>query len=285
MKKREVLIATLGVNSQIVTISLDLLPGQGCQVDEVVSIYTANREVEEALARLEAELRRMVGPPHRPVLITGESGPIRDFLTEADATALLQTLYREIKSYKQAGWRVHLMIAGGRRVMSAYALVTAQLLFDEDDRAWHLFSDFWQQDRDRKMHMEPGDNARLVPVPVLRWTPMAAVATDLALTGDPWQVIERQQELQRRERDLRLRAFLRGLTGAQRQVAGLLAAGLDNKAIAARRSASVNTVTKQISAIYDEWRVFFGLPEGAPVRDQVVAELAGYFARQGGKRD
>jgi DNA-directed RNA polymerase specialized sigma24 family protein len=130
------------------------------------------------------------------------------------------------------------------------------------------------------MHVEPGDYAILVPVPVLRWTPMTSIVTDLVLTNDPWQVINRQQELQQREHDQRLRAFLRGLTEAQRQVARLLAAGLDNKAIAVRRGASVNTVTKQVSAIYEEWRTFLGLPEGASVRDQVVAELAGYFARQ-----
>jgi CRISPR-associated protein Csx14 len=280
VKKKEILMATLGVNPQIITISLDLLAKQGCQIDEVVSIYTDNEFVKEALAQLDTELQRLGGLLHRPVLISSETGSIRDFLTEADATALLQTLYREVKAYKQAGWRIHFMIAGGRRVMSAYALVVAQLLFDETDRVWHLFSDFWQENRDRKMHVEPGDYAILVPVPVLRWTPMTSIVTDLVLTNDPWQVINRQQELQQREHDQRLRAFLRGLTEAQRQVARLLAAGLDNKAIAVRRGASVNTVTKQVSAIYEEWRTFLGLPEGASVRDQVVAELAQYFARQ-----
>lgn len=285
MSKKEVLIATLGVNPQIVTISLDLLQhSQGCQIVEVMSIYTDNDIVKESLAQLEAELHHIVGPPHRPILITDDTGKaIRDFLTKADATAFLQLLYREVKAYKQAGWRIHLLIAGGRRVMSAYALVVAQLLFDETDRVWHLFSDFWQEGRDRKMHAEPGDYAHLVPVPVLRWTPMISIAADLALTNDPLQVLNRQEELQQREHDLRLRAFLRGLTQAEQRVARLLAAGLDNHAIAARRGASVNTVTKQVSEIYSEWRTFFGLSPNASVRDQVIAELAGYFTRQGRK--
>jgi CRISPR-associated protein Csx14 len=278
--KREVLIATLGVNPQIVTISLDLLQTQGCHIAEVVSIYTDNDKVKESLAQLDEELGRMGGPPHRPVIIAGRDGPVSDFWTEADATALLRTLYREIKAYKQTGWRVHLMIAGGRRVMSAYALVVAQLLFDEADRAWHLFSDFWQQGRDRKMHVESGDHAILVPVPVLRWTPMANIVADWVFSDDPWQVIERQQELQQRERDLRLQAFLKGLPAAQREVARLLSEGLDNQTIAARRHKSVHTVTKQVSVIYEEWRTFFGLPDRAPVRDQIVAELAGHFARR-----
>lgn len=136
-------------------------------------------------------------------------------------------------------------------------------------------------ERDRKMHKEPGDHAILVPVPVLRWTPMSAVAADLALSDDPLQVINRQQELQQREQDLRLYAFLKSLPRVQREVAQLLAGGLDNKTIAARQNKSPHTVNKQVSNIYAEWRAFFGPPENAPVRDQIVAELAGYFARQG----
>jgi CRISPR-associated protein Csx14 len=278
---KEVLIATLGVSPQIVTISLDLLRERGCTIDEVTCIYTNNEKVKEALAQVDEELNRLGGPPHRPVLIVGENGPVSDFMIEADATALLRTLYREIKAYKEAGRRIQLLIAGGRRVMSAYALVVAQMLFDADDRAWHLFSDFWQRDRDRKLHAEPGDHALLVPVPVLRWTPMAAVTADLALTDDPWQVINRQQELEQRERDIRLHAFLHQLTNTQRDIARLLASGLDNQSIAARRNKSISTVTKQLSVVYEEWRTSFGIPPHTPVRDQIVAELSGYFARKG----
>lgn len=284
MRKQEVLIATLGVSPQIVTIALDLLQEKGHHIVEVVSIYTNNDKVREALQAVEAELARFGGPSHRPVLIGGAEQPVDDFLTETDATALLRTMYREVKMQKEANRRIHLLIAGGRRVMSAYALVVAQLKFGEEDRCWHLFSDFWQNERNRKMHAEPGDNAVLVPVPVLRWTPMSTVAADLALTDDPWQVLSRQEELERRDKDLRLRAFLRGLHPAQREVARLLAKGLDNPAIAVRRDRSINTVTKQIKDIYDEWRTFFGItPLDARVRDQIVAELSGYFSRNPGE--
>jgi CRISPR-associated protein Csx14 len=179
------LIATLGVNPQVVTISLDLLREKGHQIDGVITIYTDNEKVKEGLTRLNKELKRMGTPSHRSVPILGPTGPVSDFWAKADATALLQTLHREVKACKQAGHHIHLMIAGGRGIMGAYALVVAQLLFDEHDRAWYLFSDFWQQERNRKMHKEPGDHAILVPVPVLRWTPMAIVAADFALTDDP----------------------------------------------------------------------------------------------------
>lgn len=285
MNKQEVLIATLGVSPQIVTISLDLLQAKGHHIVEVVSIYTNNDRVREALQAVETELERLGGPPHRPILIGGPEQPVDDFLTEADSTALLRTLYREIKTQKEARRRIHLSIAGGRRVMSAYALVVAQLKFDEEDRCWHLFSDFWQNERNRKMHAEPGDRAVLVPVPVLRWTPMSTVAADLALTDDPWQVLNHQRELEQREKDLRLRAFLRGLQPAKKAVVRLLAEGLDNQTIATRRGRSINTVTKQIKDIYDEWRAVIGVtPPDANVRPQLVAQLSGYFSRNPGEK-
>lgn len=276
---KEILIGTLGFSPQIITITLDLLRQEGYRIDEVVAVYTDNERVKLALARLEDELARLGGPPHRAIVAADEKGPIRDFLAETDAKALLRTLYQEVKACKNSGRRVHLTLAGGRRVMSAFVLVVAQLLFDENDRAWSLFSEFWEKGQNPKMHLESGDYAQLVPVPVLRWTPMMTMGADLAFSGDPWQVLERQHELEQREKDQRIRAFLRGLHPAQQEIARLLAVGLDNHAVAVRRGKSINTVTKQVSVIYQEWRNFFNTPPEAPVRDQIVAELSGYFAR------
>lgn len=282
MKRKEILIATLGVSPQVVTISLDLLAEQGYSVNEVVTIYTDDEKVKAALTQLDDELQRLSRLPHRPVVISDQTGPVRDFWTKAEVTALLQTLYREVKSCKQAGQRVHLLIAGGRKVMSAYALVVAQLLFDPADRVWHLFSK-WQPGDEIQMHVGPDSQAALVPVPVIPVMPTSKAAADLALGDDPWQLIEHHRTLQQQERDREIRNFLRKLPQAQQEVARLLAEGLDNKTIANRRSRSIGTVVKQVSLIYEEWRSFFGLPFKASVRDQIVAELSSYFARKGGE--
>ncbi len=278
-RNNEVLIATLGENPQVVIHSLELLQAQGYHIDEVVSVYTSGQTVEAALARLDEALQKPGSPSHEPVLVTGEAGPVYDFWTEADVTALLQTLYREVKVRKQAGRHIHLMLTGPK-VVSTYALVVAQLLFDTDDQAWHLFSASEPSVGGLEDKGGADDRTMLVSVPVLRWTPMATMTTGLAPVDDPWQVINRQQELQQREHDIRLRAFLQNLPRAQRDVARLLAEGLDNRAIAARRGASINTVPKQISAIYTAWRSFFGLPDNAHVRNQIAVELAAYFTRQ-----
>lgn len=80
---------------------------------------------------------------------------------------------------------IHLCIAGGRKPMAVYGMVTAQLLFDEDDRLWHLLSEGWRPGSERVMHLSPGDRTWLVPVPVLYWSAVSPALTELALRENP----------------------------------------------------------------------------------------------------
>ncbi len=281
VKNNEVLIATLGENPQVVIRSLDLLEAQGYHIDEVVSVCIDGEKAREGLTRLDEALQRPNGPSHRSLLVVGETGSNCTAWAEAEVTALLQTLYREVKVRKRVGQRIHLMLAEGPKVMSTYALVVAQLLFDESDQAWQFVSGCDSGNGQSERRGGPDERSGLMPVPVLRWMPMATLATDLAPTDDPWQVINCRYELQQQEHDIRLHAFLHSLTPTQRAVVDLLAKGLNNRTIAAQRGVSINTVTKQISTVYAKWRRFFGLPDKMSVSSQIVAELKDYFTRQG----
>ena len=274
-----ILIATLGISPQVVTISIDLLARRGYRIGEVVTIYSSNPRVDAAVERLAEALHEMRITVHRPIKVIGEQGVVNDIRNEADIAAFLKIIYREVQAYKRAGHQLHLLIAGGRKVMSAYALVVAQLLFDEADYVWHLFSEAWERTGDTRMHLDTADEAALIPIPIIRWTSMTPAAMELVLSDDPWQALNQQEKLQQRERDLRLGAFLRGLSPAHRSIIQLLATGLDNASIAKQRSRSINTVTKQVAAIYDQWRTFFGLPNNAYVRDQIISEMATFFLR------
>lgn len=279
----EVLIATLGISPQIITITLDLLRAEGHAIGQVVSIYTAADEVQTALARLDDELHRTNGPPHRPVLIAGEQGPVADLHTEEDATALLSTLYREMRMHKQAGRRIHLSISGGRRLMSGYALAVAQLLFDEHDRAWHLFSDFWEERRDDKMHVEPGDRSLLIHVPVLRWTQSAAAIASLMAQDDPWAAICQYQELARNEAIQRKGEFLyHWLTPAERAVVEpLVREGLSNAELAHRLHKGEQTIANQLRQVYTKLHEFLGYPAARVDRSMLIAEMSPYFTLRG----
>lgn len=155
---------------------------------------------------------------------------------------------------------IHLCIAGGRKPMAVYGMVTAQLLFDEDDRLWHLLSEGWRPGSERVMHLSPGDRTWLVPVPVLYWSAVSPALTGLALRENPWEAIQFQKMMRQREEWQRKREFIEyKLTPAEREVVRLACEGLDSTAIARRLNKSVKTVTNQFTSIYDkfrEWRRF-----------------------------
>jgi CRISPR-associated protein Csx14 len=282
-QRREVMVATLGTEPQVVTIALDLLQEKGHRPEEVVVVHTAGEVVRPALARLTEEFASGA-VAYRPLPIVGPSGPVADIVTDEDATALLQTLYREVRALKRARCRVHLSIAGGRKPMAVYGMVVAQLLFDEDDRVWHLLSEGWEPGSERVMHLRPGDRAWLVPVPVLRWTESAAAIAALMAQDDPWAAIRRQRELTQAQAMQRRGEFLRHwLSPAEREVVELLVReGLDNAGIARRLYKSERTVANQLTQVYAKLHEFLGFPEATTGRSVLIAELAPYFALKGG---
>lgn len=275
----EVMVATLGTEPQVVTITLDLLREKGYRPEEVVVVHTVGEVIHPALERLAQEFACGT-VAYRPVPIVGPSGPVADIATEEDATALLHTLYREIRTLKQAGCRVHLSIAGGRKPMAVYGMVVAQLLFDEDDQVWHLISEGWKPGSERVMHLRPGDRAWLMQVPVLRWTDSAAAIAVLMAQDDPWAAIHRQRELTQAQAMRRRGEFVRHwLSRAEREIVELLVReGLDNAGIARRLHKSERTVANQLTQIYAKLREFLGFPETPVNRSVLIAELAPYFA-------
>lgn len=280
---QQVLIATLGTEPQVVTLALDLLLTKGYAIAEVVVLHTAGEVVRPALAALAREFAHPGACGYRPVPVEGEGGPVADIVTEADVAALLRTLYRVVLAEKRAGRLVHLSIAGGRKPMAVYGMVVAQLLFDEDDRVWHLLSEGWQPGDERVMHLRPGDRVWLVPVPVLRWSSISPVLTELALWEDPWEALQAQRAMRREEEQRRKAEFVeRWLTPAEREVVRLVCLGLNNAAIGRRLGKAESTVANQLTSVYaklHEWRSF---RTDVPVsRTVLVQELAGYFILEG----
>jgi CRISPR-associated protein Csx14 len=83
--------------------------------------------------------------------------------------------------------------------MAAYGMVVAQLLFDDNDHLWHLHSETWRPGNQRVMHAKPGDAVSLLPVPVLRWSSVSPVMTELVVREDPWEAIQAQRFLRQEE--------------------------------------------------------------------------------------
>ncbi len=282
-----VLIATLGTEPQVVTITLDLLRRQKERVGDVVVIHTAPiGTIGSALARLRTEFATY--PPYqaisfRPVCLSLDEQPLADVDNQMGATLVFRALYQAVLRYKRLGRRVHLSIAGGRKTMAVYGMATAQLLFDEGDHLWHLVSE-GELLAQRRLHPEPNDRVQLVPIPVLRWSSIAPAATELVLTEDPFDALARQDRLRKKE-DLRAKASLvrNYLTQAEQELVALIVReGVGNAEAGRRLSRSPKTVANQLSSVYSKMHTFFGLREDVAVgRAMLIALLGPYFSSAG----
>jgi CRISPR-associated protein Csx14 len=280
---QQVLIATLGSEPQVVTLVLDLLRAKGDPITEVIVVHTVGEAVQAALKRLAEEFALPGACAYRPIPVESGEWSVADISTEADAAGLLRTLYRTVLTEKRAGRLVHLSIAGGRKPMAVYGMVVAQLLFDEDDRVWHLLTENWRPGDERVMHVRPSDRMWLVPVPVLRWSAVSPVLTELALREDPWEAIQTQRVMQREEDRRRKWEFVEHwLTPAERELVRLACKGLDNAAIARQSHKSEKTVANQFTRVYEKLHEWRGFREDIPVsRAVLVAEFAMYFSLEG----
>ena len=278
------LIATLGSEPQVVTLALDQLLARGCAIDQVVVVYTADDAVLQAMARVASEFDGAVYSrvTLRTVPIVDERGAVQDFRVDDDMRALQRALYREVREAKRQGRTVHFCVSGGRKVMGVMAMVVAQLLFDANDRVWHLMSEGWQRGSEKRMHARSQDQIWLVPVPVLRWTDSAGLLAVFGELDDPEEALRRQEQLARADDLRRAREFVeKKLTRAEREVVALTCRGLDNAAIARRLHKSEATVANQLTSAYSKLNEFLGFPERAPDRAVLVATVGLYFALRG----
>jgi CRISPR-associated protein Csx14 len=280
---QQVLIATLGSEPQVVTLALDLLRARGHPIAEVIVVHTGGEEIQPALKQLVNEFSPSVFCHYRPVPVEHEGWVVADFRTEEETAALLRTLYRTVLTEKRIGRLVHLSIAGGRKPMAVYGMVVAQLLFDEDDRLWHLLTEDWRPGAERVMHVRPGDHISLVPIPVLRWSTVSPVLTELAVREDPWEAIQAQQSIRQIEDHRRKREFIEHqLSRAEQALVRLACQGLDNAAIARQMYKSEKTVANQFTKVYEKLHEWRGFRKDVSVsRAALIAEFATYFVMEG----
>ncbi len=277
------LIATLGSEPQVVTLAIDLLVRLQRPVNRVVVLHTASTapRLQEAIRQLSDEMTTHTAYQqiaYRPVVLRDTAGhTLDDVDTQAGAQAAFRALFAEVKAAKQQGERVDLCLAGGRKTMSVYAMVAAQLLFEDEDRLWHLVSDGQLLD-ERRMHALPGDETALVALPVLRFGDVPTALSGIATTDDPFEAVQRAATRATVLKVKRARQFVQsGLTPAERRaVAGLVRNGLSDAELAVRLNLSQKTVQTQLASAYRKAGDFFELPDvRARALISLLASVAG----------
>ena len=164
--------------------------------------------------------------------------------------------------------------------MSIFGVLAAQLLFDDNDCLWHLYSDgdFLES---KRLHPQSGDNVHLIHIPLVQWSNISPILLDLAQCDDPFEALRRQQELRLSERLEEARAFVLGsLTPAEeRAVTLLVREGLSDTDIAARLVISPRTVEGHLRSAYVKAANHWELP--SVNRSQLIALLNLYYTMSG----
>lgn len=279
------LIATLGTEPQVVTATLDILLKQGEEIKDVTVIHTTlpaspiGNAIEVLDKAFGSSSYRGKFAWHLMPIETAQGNLVQDVVAPSETQSAFRCLYNIVREKKNAGYRVHLSIAGGRKTLSVFGMVVAQLLFDEGDRLWYLYSGgpFLES---KRLHPNPDDAVHLVSIPVVHWSKVAPILLDFASIEDPQEALERQQALRLSERLEDSRAFILGaLSPAEERVVSLLVQeGLGDQALAVRLHLSPRTIEEHLRSAYRKTADHWGLAQVS--RTQLIALLNLYYSTQ-----
>jgi CRISPR-associated Csx14 family protein len=258
---QSVLIATLGSKPQLATLALDCLQKMGESPASLILIHASKtrRETKIALQKIQADLPR--SHPNvqlHAAELQDEGNALTDIISPQEIQIAFRTLYSQVRTAKLEDKKVHMLIAGGRRTLTVGGMAVAQMLFDDEDRLWHLAS-HPALEASGTLHAGPGEWARLIEIPVIPWGRLSPVFDALRDVTDPFEAARRLAALRLREQWDAARIFLlTKVTAAEREVLDLLARdGLSQTEIAERLSLSPRTVEGHLRSAYrkaaDHW--------------------------------
>jgi CRISPR-associated Csx14 family protein len=260
---QSVLIATLGSKPQLATLTLDCLQQMRESPDSLVLIHASKTrpETQTAIEKIQSDLSQSHPGVRLSAVELQENGrALADITLPEEVHAAFRIIYSQVRSAKLEDKKVHMLIAGGRRTLTVAGMATAQILFDDEDRLWHLAS-HPNLEASGNLHAREGEWTRLIPIPVIPWGRLSPVFDALREVTDPFEAAKRLTELRLREQWDAARIFqLTKVSAAEREVLALLARdGLNQAEIADRLALSPRTVESHLRSAYrkaaEHWQV------------------------------
>jgi CRISPR-associated protein Csx14 len=281
-----ILVATLGGQPQIITFTLDLLLQEGYPISEVIVIHpraAAQSRLQRALYQLQAEftsdhyqqtIQRTIHFHSRTLEQNGQ--PIDDIMNSDHADGTLNTIHRLIGDLKRQGYRIHLSVSGGRRMMALLAISVAALNFNRHDHIWHIYTPdhFTEQAYEGKiMHAPPDAGIKLIEGPFI---------TLGAYINSSEHSFKTAQEEQRSQMEAQERArcaeVVEKATPAQLKVLQAFARGLRPQQVADEFSITLATVNSHKTVLLNHCHNAWDTPDGERLDYHYLrAKFASYF--------
>lgn len=257
-------VATLGLQPQIITRALDRLRPIEPNLELAVIIHTSayrHHDTWPSLPSFKEYLEKTYAPLRVETAILVQPGeePLRDVVSPRDADIAFRVIYNVTRDLKRRGYRLHSLIAGGRKSIIIYSVLSAQLLFDAQDKLWHIFSrDEYERDQfDREMGLRPHvpeNVVQLVEVPVLYVSRVAPLIRELILhSDDPTHAVRIFEEQEDVELLTYLQRFYNECDPLDREILLLRYREYTNATIAKRVHLSESAVSNRIRSVAERY--------------------------------
>jgi CRISPR-associated Csx14 family protein len=280
---QSLLIATLGSKPQLVTLALDCLRELGEVPSSLLVIHASKSRLEtrQALEKITTEIQS-TNPQldYRPIELQHDGRVLKDITSPEEVQTAFRAMYAEVRAAKLDEKKVHLLIAGGRRTLTVAGMATAQILFDDEDRLWHLAS-HPDLEASGRLHIGAGEWCRLIPIPVIPWGRLSPVFDVLRAVDDPFAAAEKLSELRLRDQWDQARIFvLTRLSAAEKNVVELLVRdGVNQNEIAEALNISPRTVEQHLRSAYQKAEEHWEL-ETEVHQTQLVRLLGIFFTNE-----
>ncbi len=269
---RQTLVASVGGQPQIVTLTLDLLLRQGIQVSEVIVLHpsTSDARIQHTLHCLRAEFAHdrytcdhQIYQCHLQLHpLSHNKRPLADVTDTPDAQATRDAIHHLLRQLKQQQRQIHLSASGGRRIISLMAVSAALLHLDQSDHIWHIYTPpdvLAQIQEGAKMHVPPEAGVELIEVPFVPWG--AYFPSLSAIDGSAQETQRMQTAIVSSQERARCAEMLHQATKAQQHILRCISNGLTPRDIAAQHHLSRETVYSHIKALLPLARSIWCLPE------------------------
>lgn len=262
----DIFLATLGQRPEAITVALDLLV-ERYPIDTVAILHT--NPTLSGISRAYAMLRTTLESdyPHMKTsweeIRHADDKPLIDIGDEYTATAYFRGVYHRLMLYRERG-TLHLLVSGGRKVMSIYATLAAMLAFRGRDCLWTVHSPPEMVNQENQFHipLSMRDRVHLVRLPMRPIRAWQGSHLD-----DPDAFVHRQWDVRS--------DFLARLTDEERALAQLLERHphASNTELGAILKKSGRTIENQLRTIYGKMFAFLDVPAQTRHKRSILLEL------------